>query len=113
MDYEDARVQSRKCFEVCKKHNKPVVVMEPVKGGSLVNLPVDANKILKALNGGSHASYALRFAASCKQVFMVLSGMSNLEQIQDNIHAMKDFQPLNESEYVAIEGVCAILRRRI
>ena len=69
-------MQSRKCLEVCAKHNKPVVVMEPVKGGSLVNLPSDADEILRNPNGGSNASYALRFAASCRQVFMVLSGIS-------------------------------------
>lgn len=110
VDYDDPGVQSRKCLEVCEKHNKPVVVMEPVKGGSLVNLPPDADEILKGLNGGSNASYAIRFAASCKQVFMVLSGMSSLEQMQDNLGAMKDFQPLNETEYAAIEKVCKIFK---
>lgn len=110
VDYDDPGVQGRKCLEVCEKHNKPVVVMEPVKGGNLVNLPTDADKILKNLNGGSNASYAIRFAASCKQVFMVLSGMSSLEQMRDNISAMKDFQPLNETEYAAIGKVCEIFK---
>ncbi len=64
VDYEDASVESRKVYEVCEKHGKPVIVMEPVKGGSLVNLPPDADKILRDLNGGSNASYAIRFAAS-------------------------------------------------
>lgn len=64
LDYEDPAVQSRKCYEVCRRYNKPVIVMEPVKGGNLVNLPEDAAKILDNLNGGSAASYAVRFAAS-------------------------------------------------
>ena len=110
VDYDDSGVQSRKCLEVCAKHNKPVVVMEPVKGGSLADLPSDADEILRNLNGGSNAGYALRFAASCRQVFMVLSGMSDLKQMQDNISAMKEFQPLNETEYTAIEKVCEIFK---
>ena len=116
VDYDDPGVQSRKCLEVCEKHHKPVVVMEPVKGGSLVNLPPEADHILKGLNGGSNAikssnaGLAIRFAASCKQVFMVLSGMSSLEQMQDNIGAMKDFEPLNVAEYAAIEKVCEIFK---
>ena len=64
LDYDDIAVQSRKCYEVCRKHGKPVLVMEPVKGGSLVNLPDDAKKVLDDLHGGSPASYAIRFAAS-------------------------------------------------
>ena len=63
LDYDDIAVQSRKCYEVCRKHDKPVLVMEPVKGGSLVNLPDDAKKIFDDLHGGSPASYAIRFAA--------------------------------------------------
>ena len=78
VDYEDASVESRKVYEVCEKHGKPVVVMEPVKGGSLVNLPADADKILRELNGGSNASYAIRFAASFPNMAMVLSGMSDM-----------------------------------
>ena len=63
LDYDDVAVQSRKCYEVCRRHGKPVLVMEPVKGGSLVNLPDDAKAVLDALHGGSPASYAIRFAA--------------------------------------------------
>ena len=62
-DYEDAAVESRRCYEVCRKYGKPVIVMEPVKGGSLVNLPGEAKEILDGLSGGSPASYAIRFAA--------------------------------------------------
>ena len=85
VDYEDASVESRKCYEACRKFDKPVIVMEPVKGGSLVNLPEQAQKILDALHGGSNASYAIRFAAGFEGIMMVLSGMGNMEMMQDNI----------------------------
>ena len=108
VDYEDASVESRKVYEVCEKHGKPVIVMEPVKGGSLVNLPAEADKILRDLNGGSNASYALRFAASFPQMAMVLSGMSSMEQMEDNLSAMADFHPLNDRELEAVRRVCDI-----
>lgn len=110
VDYDDASVEARKVYEVCEKHNKPVIVMEPVKGGSLVNLPDDADKILRELNGGSNASYAIRFAASFPNMAMVLSGMSNMEQMQDNINAMKDFKPLDDKEMEAVHKVCDIFK---
>ena len=110
VDYEDASVESRKVYEVCEKHGKPVIVMEPVKGGSLVKLPAEADKILRDLHGGSNASYALRFAASFPNMSMVLSGMSNMEQMQDNLSAMRDFEPLNEKEMNAVHRVCEIFR---
>ena len=110
VDYEDASVESRKVYEVCQKHGKPVIVMEPVKGGSLVKLPAEADKILRDLHGGSNASYALRFAASFPNMAMVLSGMSNMEQMQDNLSAMRDFEPLNEKEMNAVHRVCEIFR---
>ena len=109
-DYEDASVESRKVYEVCEKHGKPVIVMEPVKGGSLVNLPADADRIFRDLNGGSNASYAIRFAASFPNMAMVLSGMSNMEQMEDNLSAMKDFRPLDETEMQAVKNVCDIFR---
>ena len=92
VDYEDPAVESRKCYEVCRRYNKPAIIMEPVKGGNLVNLPEDAKKILDDLHGGSTASYAVRFAASFEEVMMVLSGMSNLEQMKDNLSYMKEFE---------------------
>ena len=109
-DFEDASVQSKLCLEVCQKHNKPVVVMEPVKGGSLVNLPDKAKTILDELNGGSYASYAIRFAASFDNIIMVLSGMGNMDMMNDNIGYMKDFKPLNDKEMDAIAKVCEIFR---
>jgi len=112
VDWEDASVESKKCYEVCVKHNKPVIVMEPVKGGSLVKLPDDADKILRDLNGGSNASYAIRFAASHQNVRMVLSGMSDMEQMIDNVNTMKDFVPINDKEQEAIDKVCEIFKSK-
>lgn len=112
VDYEDDKVESRKCYEVCRKHGKPVLIMEPVKGGSLVNLPASAQKVFDKLEGGSNASYAIRFAAGFDGVIMVLSGMSTIDQAKDNIRFMADFQPLNAREQAAVETVCAIFRNQ-
>ena len=105
VDYDDPVVQSRKCYEVCRKYGKPIIVMEPVKGGNLANLPDDAKAVLDALQGGSPASYAMRFAAGFDGIMMVISGMSNMAQMNDNISAMKDYKPLSETEFVAINKV--------
>lgn len=112
VDFDDPAVQSRKCYEVCRKHGKPMMIMEPVKGGSLANLPSDAAKILDDLHGGSAASYAIRFAAGFDGVFMVLSGMSNLGQMKDNLSYMKDFKPLDEKERAAVDEVCTVFRSK-
>ena len=105
LDYEDAAVESRKVYEVCEKHSKPVIVMEPVKGGSLVNLPKEADEILRNLNGCSNAGYALRFAAGFPSTAMVLSGMSDMDQMRDNLSVMLDFMPLTEVEMDAVHKV--------
>lgn len=110
VDFEDPAVQSRKCLEVCRKHGKPAIIMEPVKGGALVNLPEKAQHIFDALEGGSNASYAIRFAAGQSGVRMVLSGMSNPEMVHDNVSYMKDFRPLDRREQEAVEQVCGILK---
>ena len=111
LDWEDEKIQSRKCYEVCRKFNKPVLVMEPVKGGSLVNLPEEAKKVLDDLHGGSPASYAIRFAAGFPGMMMVLSGMSDLEQMKDNLSYMRDFKPLNETEMAAVNKVQEIFHK--
>lgn len=112
IDYDDPAVQGRKVYEVCRKYNKPVLVMEPVKGGNLVNLPDDAKNVLNDLNGGSAASYAIRFAAGFEGMLCVLSGMSNIKHLEDNISYMKDFQPLNETELSAVHKVVDILHSK-
>ena len=110
VDFEDASVQSRRVYEVCRKFGKPVIVMEPVKGGSLVNLPPEAQSVLDGLGGGSNASYAIRFAAGFDGVMTVLSGMGNMEMVTDNVGYMKDFRPLSEEELEAVFRVCEIFR---
>ena len=110
-DYESVGVQSKKVYEVCRKYNKDILVMEPVKGGGLIKLPEDAKKIFDSLNNNlSYASYAIRFAASFDGMFKVLSGMSNLEQMIDNVSYMEEFIPLNEEEKEACFKVAKILK---
>lgn len=110
-DYEDPSVESRKVYEVCEKHGKPVIVMEPVKGGSLVILPEEAQAVFDGLGGGrSNASYAIRFAAGFDNTMMVLSGMGDLEMVEDNTGYMKAFQPLSAQERAAVDKVTQIFR---
>lgn len=111
-DFEDEVVEGRKCYEVCREFNKPVIVMEPVKGGTLIKLPKEADEVLRSLGGGSNASYAIRYAASFEGVFMVLSGMGSMAMMQDNLSFMTDFRPFDEAEYNAIKKVCEILRNQ-
>lgn len=113
LDYEDPSVEARKVYEVCRKRNKPVLVMEPVKGGSLVKLPEDAQKIFDDLNAQegtqmSNASYAIRYAAGFDGMKVVLSGMSDLQQMKDNLSYMKEFQPLNAKEKEAVAKVVEV-----
>ena len=110
VDFEDPSVESRKCLEVCRAHGKPAIIMEPVKGGSLVNLPQEAQWVFDALKGGSYASYAIRFAASQEGVMMVLSGMGNMDMMRDNVSYMRSFKPLDDREQKAVAEVCAIFR---
>ena len=103
-DWESNAVQSRKCYEVARKYNKPVVIMEPVKGGNLANPPESVAKIFKdAEPESSCASWALRFAANLEGVIAVLSGMSNIEQMRDNLSFMKDFTHLTPEQEKVIE----------
>ncbi len=111
VDYDDASVQSRKCLEVCRKHGKPGIVMEPVKGGSLIKLPDEAQKVFDEMPSKlSNASYAIRFAASQEGIRVVLSGMSDMAQMKDNVSFMKDFKPLSEEEMGAVAKVTAIYK---
>lgn len=104
VDVDDLNVQSRACYEVCRRHGKPVMVMEPVKGGSLVNLPQEALELMEH----KPASYAIRYAAGFEGIVMVLSGMSNEEQMNDNVSFMEYFQPLNDDEQEIVRKVRTI-----
>jgi len=105
-DWESDSVQSRKCHEVCQKYGKPVVIMEPVKGGNLANLPENVSRIFTEANPDvSQSSWAIRYAASLPGLITVLSGMSNIEQMDDNLKTMTDFKPLTDDERKVIDKV--------
>ncbi|WKY42963.1 aldo/keto reductase [Eubacteriaceae bacterium ES2] len=109
-DWEQPNVQSRRCLEIANQYNKPVTVMEPCKGGTLVNVPSEAKKLMaETLPEASVASWAFRFAASQEGVNRVLSGMNSMEQVLDNVKIFKDFTSLNDDEMKVIEKVVKII----
>ncbi|MCD7898195.1 MAG: aldo/keto reductase [Planctomycetaceae bacterium] len=102
-DWESGIIQSRRCYETARKHGKPVIVMEPVKGGALARLPEPVEAIFRAANPeASPASWAVRFGASLEGVITVLSGMSTIDQMRDNVSFMKNFKPLNADEMAVV-----------
>ncbi len=114
LDWESERVQSRACYEVARKHKKQIIVMEPVKGGALANVPKNVDDLFKQAEPDlSTASWAIRFAAGLDGVFMVLSGMSNMEQMLDNISYMEDFKVLTESETAIVHQAAKLIRESI
>ena len=111
LDWEDGWVRGRRCYEVATRFNKPVIVMEPVKGGALANLPKTAARIFDEYDKGPfYASWAIRYCASLDNVLTVLSGMSNLEQVLDNTSYMEEFVPLKPEDYSVIEKVAQNLK---
>lgn len=109
-DWENPAIQSRGCYEVARKHGKPIVIMEPIKGGMLANPPDEVAAVFKAANpDASLASWAVRFAASLDGVITVLSGMSTLDQMRDNVSYMENFTRLDESERATVEEAQKVL----
>ena len=111
LDYDDPSVQSKKCYDVAARHGKKVIVMEPVKGGALVNLPDAAVSEFAKLGDAAPVSYALRYAASYPEVFMVLSGMGNMDMVESNIKTMDPFVPLSDEEIAVTDKVRGIIRQ--
>lgn len=114
LDWESDGIESKKCYEVACKHNIPVLVMEPLKGGFLADIPPEAEKLMKDYNpDASVISWALRFVASLDNVCMILNGASSLEQLAENIGDFENFTPLNEEEYKILEEVREIINSNI
>lgn len=114
LDWDSEKIQSRKCYEVARKYNKPIIIMEPVKGGRLADLPEKAEKLFKSYdNNASSASWAVRFAADNDGVITVLSGMSDMTQLNDNTDYMCDFKPLKKEERELIEKVSQIIKSMV
>ena len=114
LDWESEWIHSREVYEVAVKHNKPVIVMEPVKGGTLSHLPEEAEKMLKEREPDmSISSWGIRFAASLDNVMMVLSGMSSIGQMADNLSYMEDFRPLSEDEVQMLQKAAGIINSQI
>mgnify|MGYP001374555775 CR=1 FL=1 len=111
-DWENPAVQSKGCYEVARKHGKPVLIMEPVKGSALATLNPEMRKVFQDANPeASVASWAVRYAASLEGVMVVLSGMSNLAQMEDNTSYMQHFSPLSEGERATIAKVVDMLKQ--
>lgn len=114
LDWDNESIQSRKCYEVARRHGKSIVVMEPFKGGTLAALPPQAAELLHAARPDlSAASWGIRYAAGLEGVMMVLSGMSSPEQLSDNLSYMEHFEPLSPKEQDTVERVVGILNRAI
>ena len=114
LDWEDEGIESRKCLEVARKYNKQVMIMEPYKGGFLADVPEEAEKIMKEYNPNrSVVSWAMRFVANIEDVEVVLTGASNLEQLESNIQEFNDADPLNDEEMEIISQVSEIINSNI
>ena len=112
LDWDSAGIQAHRCYDICTAHGKKVIVMEPVKGGTLADPPAQVQEMLRKVHPDwSMASWAIRFAASLPEVLVVLSGMSNLQQMEDNLSYMEDFEPLNKEEWDLLLNAAEMMRQ--
>ena len=114
LDWEDEGIDAKKCWEVARKYNKKIMVMEPYKGGFLADVPEEAEKVMKEhAPDRSVVSWAMRFVANIEDIDVVLTGASTLEQLEDNIHEFKNADPLNDDEMEVIKEVTEIINSNI
>lgn len=111
LDWRDTIIQSKECYDVACKYNKPIIVMEPLKGGALCKLPSDIEEIFKNYNDKSIVSWALRYILSLDNIFMILSGMNSFEQIKENISIVDNFKPLNSKEQSILNEVISAINK--
>ncbi|WP_323736377.1 aldo/keto reductase [Methanosphaera sp. ISO3-F5] len=113
LDWENEGVEARKCYEVARKYELPIVIMEPLKGGFLANLPEEAQKLMEQYNDDKPVAWALKYDASLEGVFMVLSGASSLEQMEENIEIFENFEPITDEQQEIIDKVVKIINSQI
>ncbi len=114
LDWDSPKIESQTCYDLCTRYGKPVIVMEPVKGGSLAKVPQQVEQLFRQQNPeASPASWALRYCASLPNVMMVLSGMSDEQQMDDNTRTMGDFQPLSRDEQTRVRQAAGIIKNAI
>lgn len=110
-DWGDQLVDAKRCYEVATKHSKPIIVMEPLKGGTLFSLPQQLLDLLNRVNVQSTVSWAFRWLESLPQIKLVLSGMSSLKQLEENVQLFETMSPLNDAEMAAIEQIQSIIQK--
>lgn len=113
LDWDSESIESRKCYEIARKYNLPIIVMEPLKGGFLSNVPKEAEKLMHDFNGQSPTEWAFRFLIGLDNIIMILSGMSNIKQMENNIKIFDNIKPLNNKELEILKQVTDIINSKI